>query len=110
MKLFKTGSKRTEKKEYCWSFYNREGEVFLKTETFCLPLKEKIIIQKSREFFDDPDPCYIHRSAVMNRLYFELEKAAEGLPFQEKLPLGNLPEDIKVYLDLPGTAEYILLV
>ena len=36
-----------------------------------LPLKEEIILQKSVEFFDDPDPCHIHRSAVRVRLVAE---------------------------------------
>lgn len=37
-----------------------------------LPIPEPIIIQKSIEFFNDPAPCMIHRSAVLNRLYTEL--------------------------------------
>lgn len=40
-----------------------------------LPLKESMILQKSDEFFNDPDPCYIHRGAVRIRLLAELEEA-----------------------------------
>src|SRR5574344_1768310 len=29
-----------------------------------VPLKESVILAKSVEFFDDPEPCHIHRSAV----------------------------------------------
>lgn len=39
-----------------------------------LPLKESIVLQKSVEFFDDPEPCHIHRSAVRTRLVAELQK------------------------------------
>lgn len=40
-----------------------------------LPLSEKTILGKSMEFFQDPEPCYIHRSAVMMRLYTEISDA-----------------------------------
>lgn len=44
-----------------------------------LPLREEIILAKSEEFFQDPNPCYIHRGAVSIRLYLELEEAlSEG--------------------------------
>ena len=38
-----------------------------------LPLSETIIISKSIDFFNDPEPCYIHRDAVRIRLLAELE-------------------------------------
>ncbi len=38
-----------------------------------LPLSENIIIEKSIDFFNDPEPCYIHRDAVRVRLLAELE-------------------------------------
>lgn len=40
-----------------------------------LPLCESVILQKSIQFFDDPEPCYIHRDAVRIRLLAELEQA-----------------------------------
>lgn len=40
-----------------------------------LPLREKIIIEKSIQFFDDPEPCHIHRTAVRIRLLAELDEA-----------------------------------
>ena len=39
-----------------------------------LPLKERVILEKSMEFFDDPEPCHIHRSAVRTRLTAEIQK------------------------------------
>lgn len=38
-----------------------------------LPIREQIIIGKSIEFFSDPEPCFIHRSAVMKRLLTEID-------------------------------------
>lgn len=43
-----------------------------------LPLDEKIIIEYSIRFYDDPTPCYIHRGAVRIRLLAELEECYES--------------------------------
>ncbi len=37
-----------------------------------LPFSEETILSKSVEYFDDPEPCYIHRDAVQLRLSAEL--------------------------------------
>ncbi len=39
-----------------------------------VPLKEAVIIEKSIRFFDDPEPCFIHRNAVRVRLISEIQK------------------------------------
>ncbi len=43
-----------------------------------IPLDEEVIIQNSIKFYDDPNPCHIHRTAVRVRLIAELEKALQG--------------------------------
>lgn len=43
-----------------------------------LPFDEKLIIEYSIRFYDDPDPCYIHRGAVRVRLLAELEESYES--------------------------------
>ncbi len=42
-----------------------------------LPFPEDVIIQKSIHYFSDPQPCYIHRGAVIMRLAAELQQALE---------------------------------
>ena len=39
-----------------------------------IPLKETVILEKSVHFFNDPEPCYIHRGAVRVRLTEELHQ------------------------------------
>lgn len=39
-----------------------------------IPLKETVILEKSVHFFNDPEPCYIHRGAVRIRLTEELHQ------------------------------------
>jgi hypothetical protein len=40
-----------------------------------LPLNEEKIILKSIELFSDSEPCVIHRSYAMKKIYLELEQA-----------------------------------
>lgn len=43
-----------------------------------IPLKETIILEKSVEFFNDPEPCHIHRGAVRVRLTAEIQQEIEN--------------------------------
>ena len=67
------GKKKKQENDICVRL--GEHEVYRGTLTD-LPLKEEIILEKSEEFFNDPNPCFIHRSAVRVRLLAELEEAA----------------------------------
>ena len=39
-----------------------------------MPFKETVLVEKSIYFFDDPEPCFIHRDAVRVRLTEELHQ------------------------------------
>lgn len=43
-----------------------------------IPLKESVILSKSVEFFNDPEPCHIHRGAVRVRLAAEIQQELES--------------------------------
>ena len=58
------GKRKKQENEICVRL--GEHEVYRGTLTD-LPLKEEIILEKSEEFFNDPNPCFIHRSAVRVR-------------------------------------------
>lgn len=53
-----------------------------------LPIKEAVILEKSVHFFDDPEPCYIHRNAVRMRLTQELLEELISSP--DGVPGANL--------------------
>ena len=55
------------------SFLNGQKEVLGRFKFTSLPIREQMIINKSIEFFSDPEPCFIHRSAVLKRLLAEIE-------------------------------------
>lgn len=90
-------------------FIDDSGRTILKKKLTSLPLKEKSILGKSEEWFSDPEPCMIHRSAVMKRIYLEISEYLE-----ESLKRGmqeqswrNLPDPIRNILDVRDEISFI---
>ena len=52
-------------------FINQENVILGEYDITSLPLSEKSIIAGSIKFYCDPEPCMIHRGAVMSRYYTE---------------------------------------
>ena len=62
-----------------------------------LPLAEEIILEKSIEFFNDKEPCAIHRGAVHLRLLAELEQLFSSSGFQSLFCLyTGFPADCSI--------------
>jgi hypothetical protein len=60
-----------------------------------LRFPEKLIIGKSIEFFHDPEPCFIHRSAVASRLVVEIDVLLRN---QNEFSVETLEESHPSYL------------
>ena len=76
-----------------------------------LPVAESIIIEKSIEYFNDSEPCFLHKSAVAKKIYYEIEDF-----FQEKdnigvreIKLDEFPLILQRLLEKVGNAERIYL-
>ena len=76
-----------------------------------LPVAESIIIEKSIEYFNDSEPCFLHKSAVTKKIYYEIEDF-----FQQKdnigareIKLDEFPLILQRLLDNIGNAEKIYL-
>ena len=81
---------------------DNNNSVVFENKVTILPLKEECIISKSVELFDDPCPCFIHRSAVMKRIFFEMDEffsvtAGKNL---NRISWEYIPEWIKYVLDV----------
>lgn len=61
------------------TFLDNQNVVVESCKLTSLPIKEQVIIGKSIEFFSDPEPCFIHRSAVMKRLITEIDDYLYGV-------------------------------
>ncbi len=79
----------------------RGGRTIYDGEVYDIPLRDDVVIAKSIEFFDDPTPCYIHKGAVMARLYGEIALALpEGGNAASALEFDALPAHIQAYMDV----------
>ncbi len=58
---------------------------------FHMPFSEETVKALSIEFFRDPEPCHIHRSAVIQRAMMEIETAC---PAGAPVALSALPPRI----------------
>lgn len=54
------------------SFIDCKNKILFSFKIKSLPIKEEGIIRKSIEFFNDPEPCFIHRGAVAARITAEI--------------------------------------
>lgn len=72
-------SKQPDKKKVTkYITITAQNEILYSGKWHELTFAEDIILSYSIRFFDDPDPCFIHREAVRVRLLAELEKEFPG--------------------------------
>jgi hypothetical protein len=108
-KRIKNGTKipaAKPKKENCFFGIRLQGggAILFEGPLNELRFPEKLVIAKSVLFFDDPEPCFIHRSAVVARLFAEINLLLEA---KSKIPLAELSESCSGYFDEYPGAEII---
>lgn len=86
-------------------FIERDGEVVFKGKLLSLPFKEKAIIDKSIELFDDDEPCVIHQSFVIKTY---AEQLANWLNDGE-LRFKDYPQTLE-WLAIDGLEDCLLKV
>lgn len=64
-------------------------------------LPREVTVAKSIEYFNDPEPCNIHGTAVQKRVMMEM---MEACPPGKTVALTDLSEDQRAYFG-PGVAE-----
>lgn len=93
--------RKTKKQKPEVSLYDSNDVLLFRGELNSIPIKEAVVLHKSIEFFNDHDPCYIHRGAVTMRLLGEIENC-----FRVKLKTSFIvdaqDEDIVNYIDING--------
>ena len=80
------------------------GKTLYSGRVYGLPIRECVVIQKSIEFFNDPEPCYKHRGAVHTRLWAELEQYLEKVGCQP-VEIGSLPEELRCVIEIQEPEE-----
>lgn len=89
---------------------DQEDKLIFQKKITALPLREEVIIENSIKYFDDPEPCMIHRSAVMKRIYMEIQDFFLRELNQQPhccLSWKEVPSEIRSYLELPKEVKYM---
>jgi hypothetical protein len=106
MSLF--GKKAKEKNRFCTILIRgRDGTVLFEGPLETLCFSEKLIIAKSIYFFNDPEPCFIHRSAVAARLFEEIRLLLQKM---KMISAVELDKTCTGYLDEYPGSESIEIV
>jgi hypothetical protein len=86
------------------------GRTLFYSKLTSVPLREDAVLRLSEEFFGDPEPCMIHRSAVMNRMYMELSEYFLNNMNCEKSTFSQavLPERLVSFIDVGGYGMIIV--
>ncbi len=103
-------SKKSE--EVVLQFNGENGEKIVKCKLFSIPLREDAVLQACIEFFADPEPCMLHRSAAMSRMYMELQEYFlkvwnEG---NDCCSFSDIPEKLRSHLDILQFTDVVVYV
>ena len=93
------------------SFIDCNGNIILKEKVTSLPLKEECIINKSIELFNDCEPCIIHRTFVMKKIFIEIDEYFDKVLKDGRHEISSelIPDNIINVLDLRGQVQKVLI-
>lgn len=94
-----------------FQFIDNDGHTVLRKKLIGLPLQEDIVLARSIEWYCDPEPCMIHRSAVTKIIYLELFEYFSELLKQNinQQQWSSVPDHIRQTLDISADVRYVLL-
>ena len=84
--------KKRRKAQWRVTVRGADGRVLAEAPLAEFPLPETAVIRLSVEYFNDLEPCEIHRAAVRSRAMQELREAC---PEGRETALNALPEDLR---------------
>jgi hypothetical protein len=79
-----------------------KNNIIFNNKISALPLHEEFILSDSIKYFNDPEPCMIHRSAVMKRIYIEISDFfhSEAKKSNYQFSWSQLPTSLKKYINI----------
>ncbi|NLP28246.1 MAG: hypothetical protein GX370_05680 [Clostridia bacterium] len=90
---------------------NKEERVIFHDKLINLPLKEKVIIDKSIFYYNDPAPCYIHRSSIVKKLLYKFQVSLEEqlLEGKRELMWSDIPLENREFIDLDNIVHKVII-
>ena len=95
------------------TFYGHAGRMVAQYKLLSLPVREDWLVHRCLEIYNDPAPCQMRRTSVVNRLLGELVGFLEGVVSDndERLDWDEFPLSFREWIDLPNPeAVEIVLV
>ncbi len=76
-----------------------------------LPVSEEGIKKKSRELFNDGEPCIIHRTYIIKKFYFDMEQYMDHLLNKRigKVSYNKLPVWIREMIGIKGEMKVMFI-
>lgn len=76
-----------------------------------IPLSEEKVIKKSIEMFDDSDPCIIHKTYCMKKIYLEIDDFINnaGKSNTKELLWTSIPNNIREMICVDKTPHKLII-
>lgn len=88
--------------------YDGSKKIVEKISLLKLPIKEREIVKRSKEIYGENEPCIIYKTAIINRVGFELISSYRDGELSSKLySLEELERVIGDIFDLSDEVKYI---
>jgi hypothetical protein len=93
------------------SLKDDSDRIIMKKKLTGLPLREEVVLKWSMEWFNDPEPCMIHRTAVMKRLFMEWAEYLEPAMASGKceMPWTQVPDHLRQMLHTTGAIHCLMV-
>lgn len=94
------------------AFCNKNGQVIIERKLTSLPIKEDSIIKISSELFNDCEPCIIHRTFIMKKIYLELDEYLNNMLQcgKSEICFDLIPSNVVKCLDIDSNEVFKIKV
>jgi hypothetical protein len=86
---------------------DQTGKTLIDKKLTGIPLREPAIVDATKEYYNDPYPCIIRRSAVMRIMFTQIEDMLRKKLLSFPVLVSDLPERFSYLVDLPEGAKYV---
>jgi hypothetical protein len=86
---------------------DQTGKGLLDKKLTGMPLRETAVIDATVEYYNDPYPCIVRRSAVMKIMFTQIEDMLREKALSFPALISDLPERFFYLVDLPEGAKYV---
>ncbi|NLX70235.1 MAG: hypothetical protein GX024_04970 [Clostridiales bacterium] len=92
-------------------FIDSDNNLIMKKDLTSIPIKEECIIKKSIELFNDPEPCIIHRTYVLKKIFMEMSEYFDKVLMdgENEIPWSCIPKNITNVIDIKEEVQKIMI-